>query len=77
MGITDKVDDRSKRHGKKMPRGCQVTEVARGSRKEMLKLERELVEKEPGRRNKEPWRGKKKGEALSKKAAKAKAKGGV
>jgi hypothetical protein len=36
--------------------------LERGPRKEMLKKERDLVETQPGPKNKEPWAGKRKDE---------------
>lgn len=51
--------DASKRYSKKEVGGGQVKVVERGPRKEMLRKERELVERNPGPKNREPWAGKK------------------
>ena len=51
--------DASKRYSKKEVNGGDVKVTDRGPRKEMLKKERELVETNPGPKNKEPWAGKK------------------
>jgi hypothetical protein len=52
--------DASKRYTKKEINGGTVKVTDRGPRKEMLKKERDNVEKNPGPKNKEPWAGKKK-----------------
>ena len=38
----------------------QIFRYAEGSRADMLKLEREMVETQPGPRNFEPWAGRRK-----------------
>jgi RHS repeat-associated protein len=67
-GITQEVKDPKKRYPK-LPKDWDVDPKTKGSRKNMLALERELVEKDPGPLNKEPWAGKKKGQPLSPRAA--------
>ncbi|MBC8070515.1 MAG: hypothetical protein IAG13_19445, partial [Deltaproteobacteria bacterium] len=68
-GITDEVKNPTARYGKDLPPGAvKVKPRARGTRASMLKLERELEEKIPGPENKVPWRGKKQGQPLSKRA---------
>ena len=69
-GITQEVGDPSRRYGNKLPEGWKVKERARGSRRSMLELERELVEKRPGPHNLERWAGEKTGQPLSKRATK-------
>jgi hypothetical protein len=54
--------DSSKRYTKKEIGGGTVKVSDRGTRKEMLKKEREKVETNPGPKNKEPWAGKRKGD---------------
>ena len=53
-GITQ---DLGKRYSQKELNGGYLIETASGPRREMLKLERELVETNPGPLNKEPWAG--------------------
>jgi RHS repeat-associated protein len=60
-GIT-KHENPSKRYSKKEINGGRVDPVERGPRKEMLKKERDLVERQPGPKNREPWAGKRQGE---------------
>jgi hypothetical protein len=50
--------DPSKRYTQKELDGGYLIETQVGPRKEILKLERDLVETNPGPRNKEPWAGK-------------------
>ncbi|MEZ2737641.1 hypothetical protein, partial [Aneurinibacillus aneurinilyticus] len=69
-GITQEVDDLTKRYGTELPKGWTVEELSRGSRSDMLDLEKELSEKNPGKLNKEKHAGSKIGEALSPKAQK-------
>ncbi len=75
-GITDK-EDPNQRYSGTMPRDCNVYPMAKGKRSAMLKLEKELTEKQGGPRNKERGpggklrRNSKKGQPLSKKAQKA------
>ena len=60
-GIT-KHEDPTKRYTKAQIDGGTVVPVARGPRKEMLKKERDLVERSPGPDNREPWAGRNKGQ---------------
>lgn len=52
--------DPAKRYTKPELNGGQLVETQRGSRSEMLKVERDLVETSPDPLNKEPWAGKRK-----------------
>jgi len=58
-GVTQ-CDPPSKRYTKKEIDGGEVRREARGPRSEMLKKERDLVETDPGPKNREPWAGKQK-----------------
>jgi RHS repeat-associated protein len=51
-----------KRYSQKKLAGDEVDPVARGPRKKMLEMERDLVETRPGPENREPWAGKRLGE---------------
>jgi hypothetical protein len=53
-GITQDMD---KRYSKKELGSDKLIEVERGPRKEVLKKERDLVETNPGPKNKEKWAG--------------------
>ncbi|WP_317045850.1 RHS repeat-associated core domain-containing protein [Apibacter adventoris] len=64
-GITDKVNNPRARYGNTIPEDWDIIEMTRGTRADMLKLERELSEKAPGPLNKEKWAGSKQGEQLS------------
>ena len=70
-GITSEKNA-ADRYGNQMPKNCEVRPIAKGSRKDMLALERELTEKMPGPLNKESWAGKQSGSPLSPAAQKAK-----
>jgi hypothetical protein len=50
--------DPARRYTQAELNGGYLVEVGRGPRSEMLKLERELVETNPGPLNREPWAGK-------------------
>ncbi|WP_260209216.1 RHS repeat domain-containing protein [Apibacter adventoris] len=63
-GITDKVNNLKSRYGNTIPKDWQIEEMMRGTRADMLKLERELSEKVPGSLNKEKWAGSKQGQQL-------------
>lgn len=67
-GITDKVDNPRARYGNTIPDDWEVVEMTRGSRTDMLDLERELSEKAPGKLNNESWAGSKQGQPLSSEA---------
>jgi RHS repeat-associated protein len=56
-GVTQ---DMSKRYTKSFVKGKYMDEVMSGSRAEMLKVERNMVEINPGPLNREPWAGKRK-----------------
>ncbi len=56
-GIT-KHKNPTKRYTKKQIAGGSVIRMRRGSRRDMLKLERRLVERYPGPENREKWAGK-------------------
>jgi len=58
-GVT-KHEDPTKRYTLKEIDGGTVREVERGSRREMLKKERDLVETQPGPKNRERWAGSRK-----------------
>ncbi len=58
-GVTQSVKTR---YSKKQMAGGRLDEVESGPRREMLKKEREMVEKNPGPENHEPWAGKTKEE---------------
>ncbi|MDV9042920.1 RHS repeat-associated core domain-containing protein [Stenotrophomonas sp. RAC2] len=64
-GITQEVANPRARYGNSIPRDWDVIEVARGTRQDMLNLERELTSALPGPRNFESWAGSKPGAALS------------
>ena len=70
-GITQESDP-YKRYGNSLPEGNTLEIVDKGNRTSMLDLERELTETNPGPLNKEPWAGKRKGDAnISARAKKA------
>ena len=48
--------------GKKELDGGYLIDIQTGPRKDILKIERELVETNPGPLNKEPWAGSRKGQ---------------
>ncbi|MBH1365210.1 hypothetical protein I5T79_13020 [Stenotrophomonas maltophilia] len=56
-GITQEVANPRARYGSSIPRDWDVIEVARGTRQDMLNLERELTSALPGPRNFESWAG--------------------
>ena len=56
-GITSQANI-EKRYTKGFLQDKKMTPLAQGSRAEMLKKERAIVEKNPGPLNKEPWAGK-------------------
>src|SRR5450432_1096147 len=58
-GITSKVNP-EKRYSKGFMADKKMIRLDKGTRAEMAKKEREIVEKTPGPLNKEPWAGKKK-----------------
>jgi hypothetical protein len=60
-GIT-KHEDPAKRYTAKQIDGGTVVRTDCGPRCEMIKKERDLVERSPGPDNREPWAGKRKGE---------------
>jgi hypothetical protein len=60
-GIT-KNEDPSKRYTAKKIDGGTVVRTDRRPRSEMIKKERDLVERNPGSENHEPWAGKRTGE---------------
>ncbi|MCG3190496.1 MAG: hypothetical protein LKCHEGNO_03229 [Burkholderiaceae bacterium] len=60
-GIT-KHDDPAKRYTAKQIDGGRVVRTDCGPRCEMIKKERDLVERRPGPDNHEPWAGKRLGE---------------
>ena len=55
-GVT-KHEDPAKRYTRKQIDGGEVRSVERGPRDEMLRKERDLVERRPGPDNREPWAG--------------------
>ena len=55
-GVT-KHEDPAKRYTRKQIDGGRVRSVERGPRDEMLRKERDLVERRPGPDNREPWAG--------------------
>ncbi len=57
-GITQEVDNPRKRYRNTIPDSWDVVTMEKGSRADMLSLERELVENDPGPLNKEKWAGK-------------------
>jgi hypothetical protein len=57
-GITQNM---AKRYSQSFMTGKLMTEVAHGSRADMLEMERGLVETQPGPLNREPWAGKRLG----------------
>lgn len=59
-GIT-KYEDPAKRYTAKQIGGGTVVRTDRGPRSEMIKKERDLVERSPGPDNLEPWAGKRLG----------------
>lgn len=67
-GITQEAANPRARYGSSIPRDWDVIEMARGSRGDMLDLERELASVVPGPRNFESWAGTRAGSALSVKA---------
>ena len=78
-GITQEADP-YRRYGTTLPEGHTLTVMAKGSRADMLNLERELTETNPGPRNKEAWAGRRKGTPdadLSPRARKIKKKCGL
>jgi len=60
-GIT-KHEDPAKRYTAKEIDGGTVVRTDRGPRSDMIKKERDLVERSPGPDNREPWAGKRLGE---------------
>ncbi|WP_271008960.1 RHS repeat domain-containing protein [Paucibacter sp. B51] len=60
-GVT-KHEDPVKRYTAKEIDGGTVVRTDRGPRSEMIKKERDLVERKPGPENREPWAGKRLGE---------------
>jgi hypothetical protein len=60
-GIT-KHENPAKRYTSKQIDGGTVVRTDRGPRSEMIKKERDLVERSPGPHNREPWAGKRLGE---------------
>ena len=60
-GIT-KHEDPTKRYTAKQINGGTVVRTDRGPRSEMIKKERDLVERQPGPDNREPWAGRRLGE---------------
>ena len=58
-GVTSALKEEN-RYSKAFLKDKKMTVLDRGSRREMVSKERELVEKKPGPLNKEPWAGKKK-----------------
>jgi hypothetical protein len=56
-GVT-KHEDPAKRYTSKEIAGGKVVRTDRGPRSEMIKKERDLVERNPGPDNREPWAGK-------------------
>ena len=60
-GVT-KHENPTNRYSKKEIDGGRVDGQERGSRREMLKKERDSVETQPGPKNKERWAGKRSGE---------------
>ncbi len=58
-GITSKANP-EKRYSNAFMKDKKMTPLDKGTRSEMAKKEREIVEKNPGPLNREPWAGKKK-----------------
>jgi RHS repeat-associated protein len=79
-GITDKVNNpKAGRYGNSLPEGFDVVPMKKGTRADMLKLERELAEKRPGTQKwqREKWAGKYEGAQLSPEADNVAKKAGV
>ncbi len=56
------AEDSHRRFTKKEIAGGHIIDVARGPRREMLARKQELVERNPGPENREPWAGAKRDE---------------